>query len=502
MDEERSHSNDFNDDEENSEQTNEEIEKKDDLEEGNIEEKEDIIEQVYEDDKIEKKDNDDEIIKDTEEMIESNIKETMNIENEDKDTEGDKEESNNSKKKRYIIVGSVLLIVVIFSIFVKLFVSRYENVVYPGVTVYGENVSKLNEEELDKKLKELSNKINNNEICINANNENYYIDVKDVVLGYNVNELSNNIITYGKEQNIFFKFYKIITKQNEDFGFKVTINEINLSKLEEKIAKETNKEIQEPQIIINGNDISYKEGKDGSKLIESSLSKDIENELKEDSALSEVINIQAKYEVDKQTITMDDLKKVNSKISTYSTTYSPSGGRGSNVENAAKKLDNMILMPGDEFSYENAVGPVIQSNGYTYAPVISNGSLVQGIGGGVCQVSSTLYNTMLKAGILPTERRNHSKPVSYVPRGLDATLASGSIDYKFVNTLDYPVVINTHCSGGTLTIEFWSNEEALKGIEYEAVSYVSGKTANSYLYGYDKDGNKVYEKHIDTSVYR
>jgi vancomycin resistance protein YoaR len=91
-------------------------------------------------------------------------------------------------------------------------------------------------------------------------------------------------------------------------------------------------------------------------------------------------------------------------------------------------------MPGDEFSYENAVGPVIQSNGYTYAPVISGGKLIQGIGGGVCQVSSTLYNTMLNSGILPTERRNHSKPVSYVPRGLDATLASGSIDYKFINT--------------------------------------------------------------------
>jgi vancomycin resistance protein YoaR len=159
-------------------------------------------------------------------------------------------------------------------------------------------------------------------------------------------------------------------------------------------------------------------------------------------------------------------------------------------------------MPGDEFSYEQSVGPVTQDNGYTYAPVISDGKLIQGIGGGVCQVSSTLYNTQLKSGILPTERRNHSHPVSYVPRGLDATLASGSIDYKFKNTHEYPIVINTHAGGGTLTIEFWSNEHALKGIEYKPVGYASGNTANSYLYGYDKDGKKVYEKHIDTSIYR
>ena len=69
-------------------------------------------------------------------------------------------------------------------------------------------------------------------------------------------------------------------------------------------------------------------------------------------------------------------------------------------------------------------------------------------------------NAQLKAGILPTERRNHSKAVSYVPRGLDATLASGSIDYKFKNTYDYPLVINTYTSGGRIYIEFWSNKNS------------------------------------------
>lgn len=420
----------------------------------------------------------------------------------EKDTKAGNEESNNIKKKINLIIVSVLLVVVIFSIFINIFVGKYESLTYPGSYVYGEDVSKLNEEELDKKFNELSNKLNKNEICVNANGQNYYIDVKDIILGYNVNELSNNIITYEKDQNIISKFYKIIKKQRNDFKFEVKINDTNLGQIEDRIANDTNVEIQEPQIIIDGTSISYKNGKDGLKLSQGSLSKAIESGLKEDSAVKEVIKVEAKYNVDKQTIIMNDLKEVNTKISTYSTIYSPGSGRGRNIENAAKKLDNMVMMPGDEFSYENSVGPVIQSNGYTYAQVISNGELIQGIGGGVCQVSSTLYNTMLKAGILPTERRNHSKAVSYVPRGLDATLASGSIDYKFVNTLDYPLAINTHWSGGKLTIEFWSNKDALKGIEYKPVSYASGKTANAYLYGYDKEGNKVYEKHIDTSVYR
>lgn len=413
-----------------------------------------------------------------------------------------KDKNNNLKKKKFILIGIILLIIVIFSVFIKLYVNKYEDVVYPGITVYNQDVSKLNKKQLDNELKKLSKKINSNKICISAKDKNYSIDVKDIVLEYNIDELCEEIFSYGKDKNTFLKFCKVITKKDKEFNFDVTINDSSLLNLKEKIANETNIKAQEPQVIINGSNISYKDGKDGSKLLEKLLSKEIEKSLEQKNAINKVININAMYEDDKQTISIDDLKSVNSKISTYSTTYSPSGGRGSNVENAANKLDNMVLMPGDEFSYENAVGPVIQSNGYTYAPVISGGKLIQGIGGGVCQVSSTLYNTMLNSGILPTERRNHSKPVSYVPRGLDATLASGSIDYKFINTLEYPIVINTSYSNGNLTIEFWSNENALKGIEYEAVSYVSGRTANSYLYGYNKDGDKIYEKHIDTSIYR
>lgn len=99
-------------------------------------------------------------------------------------------------------------------------------------------------------------------------------------------------------------------------------------------------------------------------------------------------------------------------------------------------------MPGYEFSYEKAMGDIT-----------------------------------LKAGILPTEIRNHSKAVSYVPRGLDATLATGSIDYKFKNNYDYPIVINASAKDGKLTIEFWPNKKALKGITYEARGYARGNTA-------------------------
>ncbi|MGL5348371.1 MAG: VanW family protein [Peptostreptococcaceae bacterium] len=407
-----------------------------------------------------------------------------------------------SKLKTKAIIGSIVLCIILLVIGTNIYISKFDNIVFPGITVYGADVSKLNKDELVKKLSEIQKSIDKNKISIKANGKNYDIKLNDIILGYNTNELSNEIINYGKDENLFKKLNQIVMKKNIEFVYTFKINDSNIDKLVKDISYETNKAIKEPQAIINGNKISYKEGENGLKLDEQIFKSEINKALKQKDIVSGSINMEAKYKVDKPTIVMNDLKKADEKISIYSTTYSPGGGRGSNVENAARKLDDMIIMPGQEFSYEKAVGPVERNNGYTYAPVISNGEMVQGIGGGVCQVSSTLYNTMLKAGILPTERRNHSKAVNYVPRGLDATLASGSIDYKFKNTFEYPIVINTYCNGGKLTIEFWSNKEALKGIEYKPVSYASGKVANAYLYGYDKNGKKVYEKHIDTSVYR
>ena len=413
-----------------------------------------------------------------------------------------KQNNNNKRKVSKITIGIIVIVFIISLIMINSTVSKYDSVVYPGAYIYGEDVSKLNEDELNLKIKNIKEEINKRKININTKENKYEINMKDVVENYNENKLSKEILNYYKDKNILEKFIVIVSNKRIDYVLDININEQLLSQKIEDISKDTNKKCEEPKVIINGDDIQIKEGQKGIKLDNERTISEIEKTIKDKHIYSNDVNISCKYIDDNPIIDIKELSEVNHKISTYTTTYSPGGGRGSNVEIAAKKIDNMLLMPGDEFSYEKSVGPVTQSNGYTYAPVISNGELVQGIGGGVCQVSSTLYNTQLKAGILPTERRNHSKAVNYVPRGLDATLATGSIDYKFKNTHEYPIVINTNTGGGRLTIEFWSSKDALKGIEYKPVGYASGKTANTYLYGYDKDGKKVYEKHIDTSFYR
>ena len=422
--------------------------------------------------------------------------------NEDKIDKNQAESGFKLKKKTIYIILIGIIVVLLLAIYVGKTVSKYENKIFPGTLVYEQDISNLEKNELLNKLNKIEKDIEDKKVQINISNKMYDIEVKNLVSKYENEKLYEDIIKSQNEKNIFSKFISILSKKNKNYNLYIKIDEKIFNDLKEDIEQDVNVECIEPKVIINDDKISYKEGEYGFKLDEKTLYNDIKERINSTNLLKENIIINAKLIKDSPKISIDDLKLINYKVSTYTTIYGSGNSRGSNVENAASKIDDLLLMPGEEFSYENAVGPVISSNGYKYAPVISNGKLVDGIGGGVCQVSSTLYNTQLNAGILPTERRNHSKAVSYVPRGLDATLASGIIDYKFKNTYEYPLVINTKAVNGKLTIEIWSNKDALKGIEYKPVSYVSGNVANTYLYGYDKDGNKIYEKHIDTSVYR
>lgn len=140
-------------------------------------------------------------------------------------------------------------------------------------------------------------------------------------------------------------------------------------------------------------------------------------------------------------------------LSTYTTTYNVSEKeRSENVRLAAETINNVILMPGQEFSYNNVVGERTTERGFKVAKVYQEGQVVDGLGGGICQVSSTLYNAVVRADLEVLERKNHSLPVAYVKLGRDATVVYGSVDFRFRNSLQYPIRIESTANSGTLTI--------------------------------------------------
>ena len=135
----------------------------------------------------------------------------------------------------------------------------------------------------------------------------------------------------------------------------------------------------------------------------------------------------------------------------YTTDYDPTAARATNISIAAGKVNGTVVAPGATFSASNTIGPRTTANGFVTAPVFINKEHAMGLGGGVCQVSSTIYAAMKTAGIKATERHAHSLPVNYLPEGWDATISWGSLDLKFVNTYDSNIVIFITASNGKLT---------------------------------------------------
>jgi len=157
-----------------------------------------------------------------------------------------------------------------------------------------------------------------------------------------------------------------------------------------------------------------------------------------------------------------NLGSVN-EIASFSTNYNTSEDRAVNVELASNRIDGIVVQPGEVFSFSNSIMSRTAENGYVMAPSFASGKVVSSIGGGICQVSSTLYVTMLLSSIPATERYAHSLEVDYVPKGLDSAIVEGVKDLRFRNPYDYPVCIHSSAKDGMLTVSI-SKAEIKEGL--------------------------------------
>ncbi|WP_238457998.1 VanW family protein [Alkalihalobacterium alkalinitrilicum] len=148
-------------------------------------------------------------------------------------------------------------------------------------------------------------------------------------------------------------------------------------------------------------------------------------------------------------------------IGTYSTHFNPSvEGRSVNIKLSADSIQHYVLGPGDEFSFNKVVGQRTVERGYREAKEIVNKEFVMGIGGGICQTSSTLFNAIDAAGLQVVERYSHSREIGYVPANRDATVSWGGPDFVFSNPYNFPVILKTHVSlnSGKITVEVFSSQ--------------------------------------------
>lgn len=215
--------------------------------------------------------------------------------------------------------------------------------------------------------------------------------------------------------------------------------------------------LEEPvnaEYTIENHRIIFSESSPGVSLDKS----DLENAL--ETATGNVITVPAK--IKQPDVSSEELRSqiVAHELGKFTSDYSSSSAdRAYNIKLACEKINGYVLEPGEEFSYNDVVGPRTADRGFRIANVYVGNTVQPGIGGGICQVSSTMYNAIIFANLEITERRNHTLPVSYVPMGRDATVSYGTTDFRFKNNTSHPIEIKATAENGINTVIIMGTDE-------------------------------------------
>ena len=210
----------------------------------------------------------------------------------------------------------------------------------------------------------------------------------------------------------------------------------------------------------------------------------------------------------KADVTVNDLGKeaFPDLLASFSTNYVTSNtDRTTNLRLAAGKINGTVVMPGEIFSYNKVVGKRTIAAGYKEAAVYQDGGVTNGLGGGICQISTTLYNAAIKANMEIETRRNHMFVPSYIEAGKDATVVWGSTDFKFKNRRDYPIKIETSVSGGVAKINIYglkNNDEYDLSLETRTIKSTSTSLVVESYRVYRRNGEVVRRDKLYTDTYK
>lgn len=385
------------------------------------------------------------------------------------------------------------------------------------------NLGNLSKEKAKEKI---LNEFKIDTITFMYDDKKWNINPSDIKTNYDIDKTVENAYNVNRNKNIFSN---IVDTLKSTFGNKNYINisvdcdeEKVISELE-KIAKEVNVDMENAKLDVVGNNIEVTKDKAGLEVDIKNTLTNLKKSLQEGIFEESLVVTKVEPEVKKE-----DLQDVNTLIGSYKTVLSDvSPGRVENIKIATERTSGVLLMPGEEFSYNKHTGLRTVKNGYKNATVIVSGEAVQGVGGGVCQVSTTLYNAVLYAGLDIVKVSNHSIPSSYVDKGRDAVVSDSGLDFVFKNNYNQPIYIQNYYNNGVITCQVYGNNKDKQNIEISTSidkvtkapikkekdpTLAKGKekilergrdsyTVSTYRIYYDENGKEVKREKVAISFY-
>ena len=377
----------------------------------------------------------------------------------------------------------------------------YTDKISKNIFIEGINISNLTKEEA---IKHVNESVKPGNIKLNYEGNIQPILPDEIDLKYNTSEVVNEAYNYTKTDSYIDNLKRVFNLKfkSKNLTLKSLYNENKLSEQIQNISNSINIPMENAKVYVSSSgNISVSKAVIGKELDIASTKEAIYDAIKN----KDYKTIDLKVNKKEPEISTDAANSVNALLGQFSTKFSTNNSnRVTNIKVSANSTSDILLMPGEEFSYNTQTGKRTRANGYKDAPVIINGKLGTDVGGGVCQVSSTIFNSALYSGLEITARQNHSLKSSYVSIGRDAMVSDGGSDLKFKNTYSHPVYIKNVVSNGVITSRIYGNVSDKKNITIKVNPYKSGRldAAKTYIQYKDSNGKVVSTEYVSNSVYK
>lgn len=329
--------------------------------------------------------------------------------------------------------------------------------------IYVENISVggMTEEEITQAVNAKVEELKNSTIQLNAGNQSIQVTAGDLGLTYTNTDIACQALFAGQRGNVLERFR--VQRHLEETGPEVlelqfSVDAEAVRSVIENQAAAMNTEAVDASLTLEDGSFVVHEGQDGYVINADASVEKVVNYMSEEwhGGNGGVVLV---TDVDEAQGDTEQLALVHDTLGSSSTDYSSSNSnRKQNVRRGAELINGTVLYPGEEFSVEEAVVPFDEENGYAPAASYEMGNVVETYGGGICQVSTTLYLAVLRAELEVTERSNHSMIVNYVKPSMDAAIAEGYKDFRFVNNTDAPIYIMGYADGSEIGFIIYGHE--------------------------------------------
>ena len=348
-----------------------------------------------------------------------------------------------------------------------------EKEIIEGIYIDSVHIGTMTKEEANDAIVNYIEELKEKTITVEIEDESEQVSLGELGFTNREHDFIEQAINIGETGNLInrYKEIKEVSHNNLMFSLEYIFDENLFNEFAETKLSAYNIPAQNASLKREGGKFVYFEHVVGRSVVVEETIKSIEKAVnenwnKDNFSISAVISFEEpKYK-------RDMVEKVDSNLGSFTTNYSnSSSSRAANLDNGAKLINNTVLYPGEEFNAYELLAPFSTSNGYSVGGAYSNGMLVDSIGGGACQVTTTIYNAALYAEMDITERAAHSMTVSYVDLSRDAAIAGTYKNLRFINNTEYPVLIQSYTKNRNITFTIWGHETrpANRTVKYETV---------------------------------